>query len=62
MVLPTLIGGNEILILGCVALAVDGWFLAHRHGPLRGAVAANKNGFEAAVMGLKLSGKAPDNS
>ena len=40
MVLPTLVVGNELLILGVVALAVGGWFLAHRHGQLRGVVAA----------------------
>jgi hypothetical protein len=40
MVLPTLIVGNELLILGGVVLAVGGWFLAHRHGQLRGIVAA----------------------
>ncbi len=36
MVLPTLIVGNELLILGGVGLAVGAWFLAHRHGHLRG--------------------------
>jgi hypothetical protein len=41
MVLPSLIIGNELLILGAVALAVGGWFLAHRHGQLRGIVAAS---------------------
>jgi hypothetical protein len=40
MVLPTMVVGNELLILGVVALVVGGWFLAHRHGQLRGAVAA----------------------
>src|SRR5258706_5829644 len=40
MVLPTLIVGNELLILGGVALAVGAWFLAHRHGQLRGQLAA----------------------
>ena len=40
MVLPSLIVGNELLILGAVAVAVGGWFLAHRHGQLRGIVAA----------------------
>jgi len=40
MVLPSLIVGNELLILGGVAVAVGGWFLAHRHGQLRGLVAA----------------------
>jgi len=36
MVLPTLVVGNELLILGVVGLAVGAWFLAHRHGELRG--------------------------
>ena len=40
MVLPSLIVGNELLILGVVGVAVGGWFLAHRHGHLRGMVAA----------------------
>jgi hypothetical protein len=37
MVLPSLIVGNELLILGAVGLSVGGWFLAHRHGRLRAA-------------------------
>jgi hypothetical protein len=41
MVLPTMVVGNELLMLGVVALVVGGWFLAHRHGQLRGAVAAS---------------------
>ena len=41
MVLPTLVVGNELLILGAVALAVGAWFLAHRHGQLRGLVASS---------------------
>ena len=41
MVLPTLVVGNELLILGIVVLAVGVWFLAHRHGHLRGLVAAS---------------------
>jgi hypothetical protein len=41
MVLPSLIVGNELLILGVVGLTVGGWFLAHRHGQLRGTVAAS---------------------
>ena len=53
MVLPTLIVGNELLILGGVALAVGGWFLAHRHGHLRGFVDANKNGVEDRLENLK---------
>jgi hypothetical protein len=42
MVLPTLIVGNELLILGGVALAVGGWFVAHRYGQMRGLVDAVK--------------------
>jgi hypothetical protein len=41
MVLPSLIVGNELLILGVVVLAVGAWFLAHRHGHLRAMVASN---------------------
>jgi hypothetical protein len=41
MVLPTLVVGNELLMLGGVVVAVGGWFLAHRHGQLRGIVAAS---------------------
>ena len=41
MVLPSLVVGNELLILGGVGLGVGGWFLAHRHGHLRGLVAAS---------------------
>ena len=44
MVLPTWIVGNDLLMLGVVALAVGGWFIAHRHGQLRGLIEANKNG------------------
>jgi hypothetical protein len=40
MVLPSLIVGNELLILGGVVLAVGAWFLAHRHGQLRGLLEA----------------------
>ena len=43
MVLPTLIVGNELLILGGVAVTVGGWFLAHRHGQLRGMVGQRKS-------------------
>lgn len=46
MVLPTLIVGNKLLILGGVSIAVGGWFLAHRHGQLRGFIDANKNGLD----------------
>ena len=46
MMLPTLIVGNELLILSGVGVAVGGWFLAHRHGRLQGFVDANKNGVD----------------
>lgn len=46
MVLPTLVVGNELLILGGVGVAVGGWFLAHRHGKLQGFVDANKDGVD----------------
>ena len=42
MVLPSLIVGNELLILGGVGAAVGLWFFAHRHGQLRGLVDAGK--------------------
>ena len=41
MVLPSLIVGNELLILGAVSIAVGAWFLAYRHGQLRRTVAAS---------------------
>jgi hypothetical protein len=47
IVLPTMVVGNELLILGVVALVVGGWFLAHRHGQLRGVVAASTAKTEA---------------
>jgi hypothetical protein len=52
MVLPSLVVGNELWILAGVASAVGLWFLAHRHGQLRGLVDAA----EAAVVAP------PDNS
>jgi hypothetical protein len=41
MILPSLVVGNELLILGVVGAAVGLWFFAHRHGQLRGQVDAN---------------------
>jgi membrane-bound ClpP family serine protease len=41
IVLPTMVVGNELLILSAVALVVGAWFLAHRHGQLSGLVAAS---------------------
>jgi hypothetical protein len=52
IVLPTLIVGNELLILGGVGFAVTAWFLAHRHGRLQGFVDANRNGVDDRVEGL----------
>ncbi len=46
MILPTVVVGNELLIMGGVALLVGGWFFAHRHGKLQGFVDANKNGID----------------
>ena len=43
MILPSLVVGNELLILAGVASAVGLWFLAHRHGQLRGLVDAKKD-------------------
>jgi hypothetical protein len=42
MILPTLVVGNELLILLGVGAAVGVWFFAHRHGQLRGLVDAAK--------------------
>ena len=47
IVLPTMVVGNELLILGVVALVVGAWFLAHRHGQLSGLVAASTAGAPA---------------
>ena len=46
IILPSLVVGNELLILAGVASAVGLWFLAHRHGQLRGLVDAA----EAAIV------------
>jgi hypothetical protein len=54
MVLPSLIVGNELLILGGVALAVGGWFLAHRHGELRG-IAGQHTGSASSDIERKAS-------
>ena len=43
VVLPTLLVSHELLILGAVGLSVGGWFLAHRHGQLRGEVSSLKS-------------------
>jgi hypothetical protein len=41
MILPTLVVGHELIILAVVLMGVGGWFLAHRHGQLRGIVIAS---------------------
>ena len=40
MILPSMVVGNELLILGCVLGVVAVWFFAYRHGNLRGLVAS----------------------
>jgi hypothetical protein len=50
IILPSLIVGNELLILGGVALAVGAWFLAHRHGQLRGTVESSNKGEPGTVV------------
>jgi hypothetical protein len=56
MVLPTLVVGNELLILDRVVLAVAMWFLAHRHGRLQVLVDANKNGVDDRLEHVSLDG------
>jgi hypothetical protein len=46
MILPSLVVGNELLILAGVAAVVGLYFFAHRHGQLRGLVDADKNGVD----------------
>jgi hypothetical protein len=58
MILPTLIVGNELLILAGVALAVGGWFLAHRHGHLRGQLIAAESKPEIRVI-RAIRGQSP---
>jgi hypothetical protein len=55
MILPSLVVGNELLILGGVAAAVGLWFFAHRHGQLRGLLAA-------AEVAVAQPATPPDNS
>lgn len=58
MVLPSLIVGNELLILGGVAAVVVAWFVAHRHGQLRGAVDMGAKG----PIGESIPEKMHDNA
>ena len=57
IVLPTMVVGNELLILGAVGLAVGAWFLAHRHGQLSGIVAASKASPPASAGGEQIAEK-----
>ena len=54
MILPSMIVGNELLILGTVLGVVAVWFFAYRHGNLRGLVAA--------TQAEAVSVTSPDNS
>lgn len=46
IILPTVIVGNELLIIfGSLGVAAA-WFFAHRHGKLQGLVDANKDGID----------------
>jgi len=58
MILPSLVVGNELLILGGVGAAVGVWFFAHRHGQLRGLVDAANTGLGTE----QKTGKTPDNA
>jgi hypothetical protein len=49
MILPTLVVGNELLIMAGVGVTVGGWFLAHRYGRMRGFIDANQNGIDDRV-------------
>ena len=42
IILPTLVAGHELLLLAGVGLGIGAWFLAHRHGELRGKAALIK--------------------
>ena len=57
MILPTLIVGNELLILAGVAAAVGLWFFAHRHGQLRGLVDAAESAVAPPATSPSDSGK-----
>ena len=55
MILPSLVVGNELLILAGVAAVVGLWFFAHRHGQLRGLL-------DAAEAAIAPPATPPDNS
>lgn len=41
-----------------VCLPVGGWFLAHRHGPLKGFLDANRNGVDDRLETSQKAGEA----
>jgi hypothetical protein len=61
ILLPTLIAGNELIILCAVGLTTGAWFLAHRHGHLRGQLCAptlaNRSGPTEVSSATKLKTK-----
>jgi hypothetical protein len=59
MLLPSLIAGNELLILGGVALTAGAWFLAHRHGQLRGLLANPAVPFPSLTQAPGSAGSTP---
>jgi len=42
IIVPTLVVGHELLILGGVATVVGAWFLAHRHGRFHGEISTTR--------------------
>src|SRR5438093_8409570 len=52
IILPALIVGHEVLILAVASGVAGTWFLAHRHGQLRGRLDANHNGIDDRVEEL----------
>ena len=51
IVLPTMVVGNELLILGGVGLGVGAWFLAHRHGQLKGSLESQVQSLKSGASG-----------
>jgi hypothetical protein len=57
MILPSLVVGNELLILGGVGAAVGLWFFAHRHGQFRGLLDAAEAAIAPPATPPDISGK-----